>query len=323
MIHNKNILITGGAGFIGSNLVEKLLKNNNTIDIIDNFNDIYKGKEQQIDEITKNYTPIKDFNIIKGDLLQDSTYKNIKNNIDIIFHLAAQPGVRHSIENPAEVSNNNIISTIKIFNYAINQNIEKIIYASSSSVYGNPLYTPVNENHPKNPISPYAVSKLAGEMYADYYFREYNLPVISLRFYTVYGPRGRPDMAIRRFFNNLIQNKEIIIYGDGEQLRDFTYVSNIVDGLILAAENEKAKNEIFNLGCSNPISVNQLVDKMYNIVNKPKKVKYIKSKKGDVTVTHSDISKAKKILNYYPKINIDEGLQRTYNWQMKNFDLQK
>lgn len=316
MIKNKNIIITGGAGFIGSNLFEELVKNDNFVIVIDNFNDYYEGKEERFNELTENLVTDNDYSLIKGDLLDDSIYSQIERNVDIIFHLAAQAGVRYSIENASEVSHNNITSTVKILDYAIHNDVNKVVYASSSSVYGNPEYTPVDENHPKIPISPYAVSKLTGEIYADYYFREYDLPVTSHRFYTVYGPRGRPDMAIRKFFNYIFHDKEIVIYGDGEQLRDFTYISDIVNGLVLSAENEKANGEVFNLGCSNPISVNELVDKMYAIVDKPKNVRYGSKKKGDVEVTHSDITKAQKILGYEPKINIDEGLKKTYQWQI-------
>ncbi|MCK4236306.1 MAG: GDP-mannose 4,6-dehydratase [Candidatus Krumholzibacteria bacterium] len=313
-------LITGGAGFIGSHLSELLLQEDNFVIIIDNFNNYYHGKEEQLEDITKGYEISKDYDLIKGDLLNNSIYKKIDYEIEYIFHLAAQAGVRYSIENVAEVTNNNIVSTVNIFEYALKSNIQKVVFASSSSVYGNPIYTPLNEVHPKNPISPYAVSKLCGEVYADLYFREYNLPVTSLRFYTVYGPRGRPDMAIRKFFNLILQDKQITIYGDGEQLRDFTYVSDIVNGLILSAEKKESEGEVFNLGCSNPIKVNNLVDKMYYIVNKPKKVKYIEKQQGDVDITYSNTEKAKKILGYYPQVNIDEGLRKTYEWQKKNLN---
>jgi nucleoside-diphosphate-sugar epimerase len=315
MIKNKSILITGGAGFIGTHLFEKLIIDNNFIIILDNFDEYYKGKDTQLSELTKKYEESKDYKLIRGDLLNDSIFNEIECEIDIIFHLAAKAGVRYSIENPSEVTKNNMVSTVKIYDYAQINNIKKVIYASSSSVYGNPIYTPVDETHPKNPISPYAVSKLCGEIYADFYFREYGLPVTSLRFYTVYGPRGRPDMAIRKFFNLILQDKEIMIYGDGEQLRDFTYVSDIVDGLILAAEKKESIGEVFNLGCSNPIKLNQLIDKMYSIANKPKKLKYIEKQKGDVDITYSNTEKAKKILNYIPKTDIDEGLRITFDWQ--------
>ncbi|MBY8984543.1 MAG: NAD-dependent epimerase/dehydratase family protein, partial [Candidatus Lokiarchaeota archaeon] len=196
-----------------------------------------------------------------------------------------------------------------------------VVVASSSSVYGNPIYTPVDEDHPKNPISPYAVSKLCCEMYSDYYFRENNLPVTSLRFYTVYGPRGRPDMAIRIFFSKIMKNEPIKIFGDGSQIRDFTFISDIVDGLILASEINQSSGEVFNLGCSNPIQLNELVDKMYEIANKPKEVQFLEKQKGDVKITHSKIEKARKILRFDPKINIDEGLKKTYEWQIGNSEL--
>lgn len=318
MIKNNNILITGGAGFIGSHLFENLLSQDNYIVIIDNFNDLYIGKEKNIEDVTNNYEKSKDYDIIRSDLLNISTFKKIKCEIDIVFHIAAIPGVRYSIQNAAQVTKNNIEGSINVFEYVLRNNIKKVVFASSSSVYGNPIYTPVDEEHPKNPISPYAVSKLCCECYADYYFRENEVPITSLRFYTVYGPRGRPDMAIRKFFNKIIQNQPIKIYGDGEQLRDFTYISDIVSGLILAGEKKTSSGEVFNLGCSSPISVNQLIDKMYSIVNKPKNIDYIEKQKGDVDITHADIKKAKKMIDYHPQINIDEGLQKTYDWMRKN-----
>lgn len=319
MIRNQNVLITGGAGFIGSHLFKKLITNDNYIIVIDNFNNYYKGKKQNFESITADFKRNKDFKLINQDLLKTDTFKEINHKIDTIFHLAAQPGVRYSIEHAAEVTHNNITSTVNLFEYALDKEINKIVFASSSSIYGNPEYTPVDEEHPKNPISPYALTKLCCEEYADYYFREYGLPITSLRFYTVFGPRGRPDMAIRKFFDLILREEPINIYGEGTQLRDFTYVSNIVDGLILAAEVEKSNGEAFNLGCSDPISVNDLVEKMYKIAEKPKQVKYTDERRGDVEVTHADITKAKKILGYTPKINIDEGLRKTYKWQKGNF----
>jgi nucleoside-diphosphate-sugar epimerase len=318
MIKNKSILVTGGAGFIGSHLFEKLMSEDNFVIIIDNFNNHYSGKEKNIAEITSSYKQDKDYDLIKGDLLDKEVYKKINNNIDLIFHIAALPGVRYSIQNTELVSKNNIIGTLNVFEYALQNKVSKVIFASSSSVYGNPIYTPVDENHPKNPISPYALSKLTCELYADYYFREYGLPITCLRFYTVYGQRGRPDMAIRDFINKIIHNQEISIYGDGEQLRDFTFVTDIVNGLILSGEKREADGQIFNLGNSNPISVNQLIEKLYSIAKKPKKIKYIEKQKGDVDVTYSNINKAKMILNYHPSVNIDEGLLKSYEWQISN-----
>lgn len=319
MIKNKNILITGGAGFIGTHLFEALIKNDNYIVIIDNFNECYySGKEHNLAVVTQNYEIQKDYDVIEDDLLNNSIYSKINIDIDVIFHLAAHAGVRYSIQNAEEVTRNNIVGLVNILEYALHNNVKKVVYASSSSVYGNPIYTPVDEKHPKNPISPYGISKLCGEIYADYYFREYSLPITSLRFYTVYGPRGRPDMAVGKFYNLILGDKEITIYGDGEQIRDFTFVSDIVNGLILSGEKKESSGEAFNLGCANPITVNQLVDMMFNIAGKTKKVKYIEKQKGDVDITHANIEKAKKILKYEPRLSVNEGLTKTYEWYFKN-----
>ncbi|MFX1355730.1 MAG: GDP-mannose 4,6-dehydratase [Promethearchaeota archaeon] len=316
MIKNKKILITGAAGFIGSNLTEELLKHENYLVLIDNYNNFYIGKEEQLNEVIKIYRNSEDYKIIKGNILDANLYNKLDDDFDYIFHLAADASVRYSIEHAAAVTHNNVTGTVNLLEYALKlDNIKKFVNASSSSVYGNPVYTPLDENHPKNPICPYAISKLCSEIYADYYFREFNLPITSLRFYTVYGPRGRPDMAVRKFFNLIFKKQEIPIYGDGEQLRDFTYISDIVDGLILSGERSKVEGEVFNLGCSDPISINQLVDKMYSIAGELKKVRYFEKQLGDVDVTHADISKAKKILKYSPKVSIDKGLENTYKWQ--------
>jgi UDP-glucose 4-epimerase len=315
MLQKQNIMITGGAGFIGSHLAETLLGTNNYVSIIDNFRESREEKKNILQNILESYQEGTDFNIIEGSLLNPEIFEKIDKNIDLIFHLAAIAGVRYSLLNPTEITENNICSTVNIFEYSRKCGIKKVVFASSSSVYGNPIYTPVDEDHPKNPISPYAVSKLACEYYCDYYFREYSIPSTWLRFYTVYGPWGRKDMAIRKFIERVLKGEEIVIYGDGEQLRDFTYISDIVDGLILAAENEKADGEAFNLGCGNPISVNELVNKIYKITDRPKNVKYIDAKKGDVRVTHSDITKAQVKLGFSPKVNIDQGIKNTYEWE--------
>ncbi|MFX1375584.1 MAG: GDP-mannose 4,6-dehydratase [Promethearchaeota archaeon] len=317
MLKNKNILITGGAGFIGTHLFEALIQESNYIVIIDNFNQCYySGKEENLAGVTQSYEVLKDYNIIKGDLLDKSLYSKITDDIDIIFHLAAHAGVQYSMLNAEKVTRNNIDSFVNLLEFAVKKEIKKLVYASSSTVYGNPVYTPVDENHPKNPICPYGLSKLCGEIYADYYFREFSLPITSLRFYSVYGPRGRPDMVVGKFFNLVLQNKELIIYGDGEQLRDFTYVSDIINGLILASEKRESSGQVFNLGKSNPISINQLVEQIYDLANKPKNLKHSEKQKGDMEITYADISKATKVLNYHPQITIDEGLRKTYEWQI-------
>ena len=319
MLKNKKILITGAAGFIGSFLTKVLIEQNNFLILVDNFNDYYSGKEERLNSILKNYDPEKDYTLIKEDILNPKLYNKLDSNVEYIFHLAAQPGVRYSIKHASEVSNTNINGTINLLECAKRlDGLQRFVFASSSSVYGNPVYTPCDEEHPKNPISPYAISKLAAEIYTDYYFYQFEIPITNLRFYTVYGPNGRPDMAIAKFFNLILKNKPISIFGSGEQLRDFTYVSDIVNGMVLAGQVKAAVGETFNLGYSNPISVNELVDMIYEITNTQRRVQYEERQMGDVDITHSKIEKAKQILHFEPEISIQEGLKKYYAWLTEN-----
>jgi len=319
MLKHKKVLITGAAGFIGSSLTKILLEHSNFVILVDNFNDYYSGKEEKLNAILKNYQRQKEYILIKENILNSKLYDKLDRNLDCIFHLAAQPGVRYSIKHASEVSNTNINGTINLLEFAKNlDDLQRFVFASSSSIYGNPIYTPCDEDHPKNPISPYAISKLAAEIYTNYYFKQFEIPITILRFYTVYGPNGRPDMAIAKFFNHILQEEPISIYGTGEQLRDFTYISDIINGMILASEVKEAVGESFNLGYSNPISVNNLVDMIYDITNAQKNVRYEEKRMGDVDITHSKIEKAKKILQYRPEINIQEGLNKYYAWLTEN-----
>lgn len=315
MLKEKRILITGAAGFIGSNLAKVLLEHNNYLILLDNFNEYYSGKEERLNYILKDYRTEEDYLLIKGDILNPELFAKLGNNLDHIFHLAAQAGVRYSINHASEVANTNINGTINLLEFAKKiEHLQRFVFASSSSVYGNPLYTPCDEDHPKNPISPYAISKLAAERYTNYYFNQFEIPITNLRFYTVYGPNGRPDMAIAKFFNLIMQDKPITIYGTGEQLRDFTYISDIINGMILASEVKESIGESFNLGYSNPISVNKLVDIIYDIANAQKRVQYGERQIGDVDITHSKIEKAKTILQYQPEVHIKDGLKKYYEW---------
>jgi UDP-glucose 4-epimerase len=315
MLTNKKILITGAAGFIGSYLAKALLEHHNYLILVDNFNEYYSGKEDRLNAVLEDYQSKKDFILLKEDILDPKLYEKLDQNIEYIFHLAAQANVRHSIKHASEVSKTNIIGTVNLLEFAKQiKDLKRFVFASSSSVYGNPLYTPCDENHPKNPISPYAISKLTSEIYTNYYYNQFHIPITNLRFYTVYGPNGRPDMAIGKFFNLMLQNKPITIYGTGKQLRDFTYISDIISGIILSSEKENAIGESFNLGFSDPISVNELVDIMYNLTGIKKNIHFEKPQIGDVDITHSKIEKAKKILGYNPKVNISQGLKNYYAW---------
>jgi len=306
------ILITGGAGFIGSSLADRLLELNNVICVIDNFDPYYDRliKEQNIRHNLKN----KNYKFIEGDIRDTDLIETIikKNNIDIIFHLAARPGVRFSVEDPYSYHDLNVNGMLSILKASMATKIKKIIYASSSSVYGIAQYLPINENHPTIPISPYGASKLAAEAFCNSFMEVFKIPIISLRYFTVYGPRQRPDMAIYKFFNMILKEKEIIIYGDGKQTRDFTYVSDIIEGTIKTMDSHATG--VFNLGSGCRITVNDLVRLIEKVVDKKANIKYVKKQEGDMKDTWADINKAKKTFGYKPKVNIKDGIKLFNDW---------
>ena len=284
----KYALVTGCAGFIASHLVEKLLLDNWNVIGLDNFHPYY-DKQLKLENL-QNFKNHENFKFIEGSILNLDLLKKLS-NIDTIFHLAAIAGVRKSFENPDEYFKINVEGTeniLKIF-----ENINELIFASSSSVYGNLKSDqfPVKEEHSLNPISPYGESKKQAELLCKTYSEKLKIKTSILRFYTVYGPRQRPDEAIMKFINLSISGKPIPIYGDGTKIRDYTFVSDIVNGIILS---QKFGNGIYNLGSGNPISINQMVDIIEEKLGKKIKRQYIDSPKGDVFKTHADITKAEK-----------------------------
>jgi UDP-glucose 4-epimerase len=308
-----NCLITGGAGFIGSSLAEELLTRNNYVIIVDNF-DPYYSKELKKYNLEKN-SKNENCKFFELDVRNTKKLASVLNeeNVDTVFHLAARPGVRQSIKNYFLYENINVLGTLSVLKSCLNTNVKKIIYASSSSVYGNPLYLPIDESHPTNPISPYGVSKLAGEKYCMAFRQIYGLKVVILRYFTVYGPRQRPDEAIFKFARLIFKGKPIPVYGDGNQTRDFTYISDVVDGTILAA-TKNVSEDVFNLGSGSRISVNALIKIFQEITKEKIKVNYIEKTKGEVTDTLADIKKAKRILGYSPRIGIKQGITEFVKW---------
>ena len=302
--------VTGCAGFIGSHLVDTLLEKDFEVIGIDCFTDYYskKIKETNISD-AKNH---KNFKFINDDIL------NIKQfpEVDYVFHLAAQAGVRASWGKSFEIyTKNNVEATQQLLEFYKKSKIKKFVYSSSSSVYGD-AKLPMKEDSLLKPFSPYGVTKLAGENLSYLYYRNYNVPTISLRYFTVYGPRQRPDMAIHKFFKAMSEGKEITIFGDGTQTRDFTYVSDAVSANLLAAES-KIKGEVFNVGGGSRISVNELVKIMEKNSGKKANIKNIETQKGDVKDTLADVSKGKKLLGWNPKIDIHKGVEKQYNWMQQ------
>lgn len=301
-------LVTGCAGFIGSHLVEKLLELKWNVVGIDNFHPYY-DKKIKLKNIS-NFKNHKNFKFIEGSILNLNDLKKC-DNFDTIFHLAGIAGVRNSFENPEEYFQINVKGTenlLKIF-----PDVEKFIFASSSSVYGEVLKNdfPVKEDHTLNPISPYGQSKKLAEEKCKEFFQKNSSKISILRFYTVYGPRQRPDEAIMKFINLASEGKPVPIFGDGTKIRDFTYVSDIIDGLVLA---HKYGNGTYNLGSSNPVSVNEMVDIIETNLDSKILRDYISAPKGDVQKTHADISKAKKELKFEPKIDFKHGILKTIEW---------
>lgn len=312
----QTILVTGGAGFIGSSLAEKLIKSYRVV-VLDDFNDYYslKIKENNIKKLLKN----KKFSLYRGDIRDEKILKKIfsKHKIDKIVHLAARAGVRPSLQNPGLYMSVNFLGTQKMLNFAVKNIVQQFIFASSSSVYGNNSKVPFSENDSlSSPISPYAISKIAGEKLCWLYHSAYKTPVTVLRFFSVYGPKGRPDMAPFIFTKKILNGETIEVYGDGSQARDFTYIDDITDGITRTIK-KPFDFEIINLGNSYPVSVKHLIFSIENATKKKAHIKYLSERLGDVKKTYADISKAKKLLKWKPKVNLTSGLKRFINWYKK------
>ncbi|MBI2599313.1 GDP-mannose 4,6-dehydratase [Candidatus Daviesbacteria bacterium] len=322
----KKIIITGGAGFIGSNLIDSLLKDNPSIQItcIDNFDSFY-GKDIKMRNIKRHLRNPR-FKLIEGDILDIDTikklYSAIKNNldkkIDAIVHLAAKVGVRPSVENPGIYTQVNIVGTQNMLELARQLQCEKFIFASSSSVYGlNSNFPWKEEDRLLLPASPYALSKISGELLGSVYSRLFGIQFIALRLFTVYGPRQRPDLAIHKFTKLILQGKPIHLFGNGESLRDYTYIDDIVRGFKAALNYSSSKYEIINLGNNKPIKLIELISLLEKVIKKKAIIKKRPNQAGDVPLTFADISKAQKLLGYLPKNNVKAGLQRFFNWFKK------
>ncbi|MEK6646387.1 MAG: GDP-mannose 4,6-dehydratase [Candidatus Firestonebacteria bacterium] len=308
----KKCLVTGVAGFIGSHLAEKLISCGYDVIGIDNFTDYYSRfiKERNLNKLLKH----SNFKFIKANLLTFKLNANIK-SVDYVFHLAAQPGVMASwgANFKTYTENNVLVTQILLEQFKSSKKLKKFVYASSSSVYGDVQRLPAKEDSTLAPVSPYGVTKLAGEHLCYLYWRNFNLPVISLRYFSVYGPRQRPDMAIYKFAKAILTGDTVKIYGNGAQTRDFTYVSDVVNATV-SASGSKVNGEVFNVGGGVRISVKNLIKKIEKMCNKKAKIEYIQFCKGDVKDTLADISKAKRHLDYLPKFSLDQGLENEINW---------
>ena len=315
-------LVTGGAGFIGSTLCNKLLNLNSKVIIIDNFCDFYDSniKRKNIEELLEN----SNFKLYEIDIRNRKATKEVfdENKIDVVINLAAMAGVRPSIENPVLYQEVNCLGLQNILEEMRLHGVKNGVFASSSSVYGNCKKVPFREDMIVDyAISPYAATKKANEVMAHVYHKLYDMNIIMLRFFTVYGPRQRPDLAISKFTKLMLEDKEIPMYGDGTTSRDYTYIDDIVDGIIKSCEyllDQKCTYEILNIGNSTPISLKIMIDVIANVLNVEPKIKELPIQPGDVNITYADITKAKRLIGYEPKISFETGIEKFIQWYKEN-----
>lgn len=321
------VLVTGGAGFIGSHTCEKLLSDGHNIVTVDNFNDYYNPeyKRWNVEEIkTKSKLTNGSFKCFEGDIRDfkflDDVFAN--NMPDAVIHLAACAGVRPSIEDPMLYADVNINGTLNILECLKKYGIKKFLFASSSSVYGNNEKVPFSEfDSVDRPISPYAATKKAGELICHTYHHLYDINTACLRFFTVYGPRQRPDLAIYKFTKLIFEGKQIPFYGDGSSERDYTFIDDIVDGIMKAfqwVDNKEKRYGIFNLGESNTISLSRMVETIEKVSGRKAVLNIQPLQPGDVNRTFADISHSKKILEYNPSTDFEEGIKIFIDWYKNN-----
>ncbi len=304
-------LVTGAAGFIGSHLCEYLVEKGFQVVGIDNFMDYYPRsiKEANIADLRRD----NNFKFVEASLLEVDLVK-LMDGIDVVFHQSAQAGVRASWGKTFKIyCDNNILATQMLLEACRESPVKKFVYASSSSVYGDTKDLPMRESSLPCPVSPYGVSKLAAEHLCFLYYKNFGIPTISLRYFTVYGARQRPDMAFHRFLRWALENQTLKVYGDGEQSRDFTHVDDIVEANWLAFE-KALPGEVFNIGGGSRITLNGVIEIIMEIAGRELEVDYEAKQKGDVRHTMADMAKAKEKLGYKPKVLIQDGLKTEYDW---------
>ena len=317
-VMGKNILITGGAGFIGSTLADRLIKEANKVVVIDNFNDYYDPqiKENNVKDNINN----ENYKLYRGDIEDIDFVEKVfdENSIDMVVHIAARAGVRPSLENPLAYTKTNIEGTVNILEAMRKHNVKKIVFASSSSVYGNCKAEKFSEDlKVTEPISPYAATKSACEQFLYTYSKLYDMQALCLRFFTVFGPRQRPDLAIRKFIELIEQDKPIPVYGDGTTMRDYTYIDDIVEGVMSALNYNATKYEIINLGGGAPVTLNGMIETIEKVLDKKAQIDRLPMQPGDVDKTVSDITKAQKLLGYCPQTTFEEGIRKFVEWRKK------
>ncbi len=302
-------LVTGGAGFIGSNLAHRLVEMGRTVRVLDNFS---TGRPENLASIRSS------IELIEGDIRDLSVLHGCMRDVDCVFHQAAIPSVPRSIEDPVQSNESNISGTLNVLIAARDGGVRRLVFASSSSVYGDTPVLPKKEDMPPSVLSPYALNKLTGETYCRLFFSLYGLETISLRYFNVFGPRQNPDSeyaaVIPKFITAFLEGRSPVIYGDGEQTRDFTFIENVVSANILAAQAARCTGEVVNIATGERISLNQLVRHLENITGKRVNPEYAEARAGDVRHSLADISLSRTLLDYDASADFETGLQKTLEW---------
>jgi len=308
------VLVTGGAGFIGSTLTESLLKGNHFVRVLDDFS---TGKRENL-IFNKEYPSLE---ILEGDIRNLRTCKKAIKGVEYIFHQAALPSVQRSVEDPETSNAINVGGTLNILLAAREEGVKRVIYASSSSIYGDTPTLPKHEEMPPYPLSPYALQKYIGEQYCRLFYQLYGLDSVSLRYFNIFGPKQDPNSVysavIPKFIDALVHSRPPIIFGDGEQSRDFTFIENVVQANLLTMSSERLHGEAMNIACGERISLNQLMNVLKKILGSKVTPVYEEPRKGDVRHSLADIQKSKETINYMPKVGIEEGLKKTVEFFMR------
>jgi len=303
------VLVTGGAGFIGSHLAERLLGEGHEVRVLDNFS---TGRRENLEAV------LSQVDLIEGDIRDPGLVRRAMRGVEVVFHQAALRSVPHSVDHPGPTNEVNVGGTLNVLLAARDSGVRRVVYASSSSVYGNSRQLPKRESQTPRPVSPYAVTKLAGEMYCSTFYQLYGLETISLRYFNVFGPRQDPDSpyaaVIPRFMAALLRREAPIIYGDGLQTRDFTYIENVVQANILALRASAGLGEAFNVACGERVSVLHLAHSLMALLEAPVEPVHTAPRPGDVRHTLADISRARRILGYRPSVDFETGLRQTVAW---------
>jgi UDP-glucuronate 4-epimerase len=320
----KHYLVTGGAGFIGSNLIKTLFLKDPGIKItcIDDFDPFYSPRIKEFN--IRNFRSNSNFGVLNNDLAKTSgkeLNELISGPVETILHIAAKAGVRPSIKDPLAYQEANIIGLQNMLDFAKTKNVKQFVFASSSSVYGINDHYPWKEDEQLMPISPYAMTKLAGEMLGHVYGKLFGIRFIALRFFTVYGPGQRPDLAIHKFTKAILQGEPITMYGDGNTSRDYTFVDDTVQGIIGAIQYDKSDFEIINLGNNYTVSLKELIRSIEEVTGKKAVIEKYPEQPGDVPKTFADITKATQLLGYNPQTQLKDGLKKFYDWFLENKDL--